>query len=224
MLTAVLAVSCGRQNGAVSAVPQSTQRRSKLDSGGGRVSSYVTDRVGWLEENRALAEAGLSYFFDKTGVQPHIYLRQTQNREAGSGQAEWDSYAEALYGSLFSDERHLLVLVEEQETAGDSQGLRYGLAWGKQAAAVMDQEAREILDAYWAVFLADSGELADGQKASALAEVFQRTADNIMMVKKTGGWIWALGILVGGILLLAAWEFQKNWKKLKIEEPHSPGV
>lgn len=215
ILTAVLALSLGQQSGASAAVPRSAQRRSRLETGSVRESSYVTDRLGWLEENRRQAESGLKYFYDKTGVQPHIYLRNAQNQGAGDSRENMDSYSSALYGSLFSDERHLLIVVEEQENGSL---LRVGLAPGRQAQSVMDPEALEILLAYWNILLEDSQDLAGGQKASAIGETLKKTADNIMRVRNSGSWIWLLGILIGGILLIGAWEFRKNWMRLKSEE------
>ena len=171
----------------------------------------MTDRIGWLEENRDRAEPGLKYFYDKTGVQPHIYLRSTQS--GGENRESMNSYAEALYGSLFGDERHLLLLVEETDGR-----LFYGMAVGKLADAVMDQEAREILEDYWDILLEDSENLGGGQRAAAMGEALERTAANIMMVKQTGGWIWMLVLLVTGILLLAGLEYRKNWKRIQAEE------
>ena len=215
MLTAFLAVSCGKQSGAVAEVPRSTQRRARLESGSVRETAYITDRLGWLEENRGPAEAGLRYFYRQSGVQPHLYLRGAQPSAGSVDRDSMNGYAAALYGSLFSDEGHLLIFLEEEERSGS---LRWGFAWGKQAAAVLDPEAQEILRAYWDILLADSAELADGQKAAAIEEALKRSADNIMMVQNTGGWIWFLGILLGGILLLGAWEFRKNWVRLKTED------
>ena len=212
MLTALLAVSCGKQNGTVSSVPRSTQHRAKLESGSVRETAYITDRLGWLEENQGKAEAGLRYFYQKTGVQPHLYLRSSQQSAGSVDRDSMNGYASALYGSLFSDERHLLIFLEEEERSGS---LRWGFAWGKQAAAVLDPEAQEILGAYWDILLEDSAELADGQKTAAIEEALKRSADNIMMVRNTNGWLWILGILLGGILLLGAWEFRKNWIRYK---------
>lgn len=213
VLTALLALSLGRQSDASAVVPRSAQRRSPLE-GGGAETLYVTDRVGWLEENRGQAEAGLRYFYEKTGVQPHIYVRGAQNPGISSPRENLDNYGAALYGSLFNDEAHLLIIVEEKENGSI---LQAGFAPGKQALSVMDQEAMDILRAYWKTLLEDSRNLAEGQKAAAIGEVLEKTADNIMMVKNTGGWLFMLALLTGGILLLAVLEFRRNWMRIKSE-------
>ncbi|MBP3729162.1 MAG: hypothetical protein J6H18_02690 [Lachnospiraceae bacterium] len=213
-LTAMAAVSCGKQEEAVSAVPPSLVRRAPLTEEFPRDGVLYTDRLGWLTEFYREAESGLRYFRETTGVQPYLYLRSALGKGSYS-QEELDRSAEILYDSLFHDDLHLLILVDEQ--AEREEAMLMGMAVGKTAASVMDREAREILRAYWQIDLGESRGLTSPQKAAAMGTALRRTADNIMMVQNTSGWIWLLLLLTVGLLLMAAWEFRKNWLKQKQE-------
>lgn len=208
-LTAAWASSCGKRQAALSEVPLSTETRTRLESGTApRDAASFTDRAGWLEENRKQAEKGLSYFYEKTGVQPYIYLR-TAAGDGAADRTEMDGYAQALYASLFSDETHLLILLEEQPDSEPS--VRTGFAAGRTAASVMDGEALDILAAYFRVGFAAGEGLTSPQKAAAAGEALQRTADNIMGIRNTSSWVIALIVLLVLLLLLAVRDFRRGW-------------
>ena len=214
-LTAAWASSCGRRQTAFSEVPLTAEHRTRLELPPMRETAYFTDRVGWLEENGKQVEKDLRYFYEKTGVQPHVYLRGASG-ERSTDRGEMDGYARALYGSLFTDESHLLILAEEQTDAAEPP--RIGFAAGRAAASVMDEEALSILEAYWRIGFSAGEELTPSRKAAAAGDALRRTADNIMGVEHRSGWVIALIVLVSLLLLLAAREFQRNWNRLNKKE------
>ncbi|MBO4839299.1 MAG: hypothetical protein J5493_08045 [Lachnospiraceae bacterium] len=214
-LTAAWASSCGRQQAAYADVPLTEEHRTRLETASLRDTSYFTDRSGWLEANRKQAEKGLRYFYEKTGVQPHVYVRSVMG-DRTADRAEMDSYARSLYGSLFGDEAHLLILVDEQPDREEP--FLVGFAAGRLAASVMDEEALSILEAYWKIGFAAGEGLTAPQKAAAAGDALRRTADNIMGVHNSSGWVIALIVLLVLLLLLAARDFLRNWNRLKKKE------
>ncbi len=214
-LTAAWASSCGKQQTAYSDIPESTVRRSRLELSTLRETAYFTDRMGWLESNPKQAESGLRYFYEKTGVQPHLYIRSAAGART-VGRAEMDGYAEALYGSLFSDGGHLLILLDEQPDREPP--FMIGFAAGRDAASVLDEEALAILEAYWKAAFSDGEGLTSPQKAAAAGEALRRTADNIMGERNSTGWVIALVVLVGALLLFAGRDFLKAWNRLNKKE------
>lgn len=218
-LTAAWASSCGRRQASYADVPLTAEHRTRLELASLRETPYFTDRVGWLEANRKQAEKGLRYFYEKTGVQPHLYVRSVMGYRTAD-RAEMDGYAQALYGSLFSDEGHLLILADEQPDREEP--FLVGFAAGRMASSVMDEEALSILEAYWKAGFAEGESLTAPQKAAAAGDVLRRTADNIMGVENSSGWVIALIVLVSLLLLLAARDFLRNWNRLKKKEEQAP--
>ena len=82
----------------------------------------------------------------------------------------------------------------------------------------MDEEALSILEAYWKAAFSEGESLTAPQKAAAVSGALSRTADNIMGVENSSGWIIALIVLVSLLLLLAARDFLRNWNRLKKKE------
>lgn len=101
-------------------------------------TGYFTDEDGdWVHDASKL-EQGLKEFYQKTGVQPYVYI--LPNGTTTSVQ-ELGALAEQRYDELFTDEGHFLLVFCDD---GDG-GFNCGYAVGSQARTVMDDAAVDVL-------------------------------------------------------------------------------
>ena len=70
----------------------------------------------------------------------------------------------------------------------------------------------------WKAAFSDGEGLTSPQKAAAAGEALRRTADNIMGERNSTGWVIALVVLVGALLLFAGRDFLKAWNRLNKKE------
>ena len=142
--------------------------REKLPASAVSKTDWYTDADGdWIHSAGALT-SGLEHFFDKTGVQPYVYI--LPNGESTSVE-ELTARAEALYDELFSDEGHLLLVF-----CDDGHGsFNCGYVVGTEASAIMDSEALDIL----ADELNDAYNYAESDE-EVFSDAFRNTADRIM--------------------------------------------
>ena len=124
---------------AYSATATSDTVRTKLDSGDVSKTAYYTDEDGdWIHSASKL-EKGLSHFFDKTGVQPYVYILKNGSETSVDALNKKSS---DLYDQLFSDEGHFLLVFCD---AGDGT-FNCGYTIGTKARTVMDDEALGVLE------------------------------------------------------------------------------
>ena len=122
-----------------SATTTSDTVRTKLDSGDVSKTAYYTDEDGdWIHSASKL-EKGLSHFFDKTGVQPYVYILKNGSETSVDALNKKSS---DLYDQLFSDEGHFLLVFCD---AGDGT-FNCGYTIGTKARTVMDDEALGVLE------------------------------------------------------------------------------
>lgn len=131
-------------------------------------TGYYTDADGDWIHNPGLLERGLRYFYQMTGVEPHVYILPNGTTTSSS---ELQSYAEHLYSELFTDNWHfILVFCDDGEG-----GYNCGYAVGSQAKTIMDSEAISILadylDCYYSDFSLSEEEI--------FSNVFIKTAEHI---------------------------------------------
>ncbi len=181
-------------------ITASTEQREPLAAGAVNETDYYTDELGWIN-NEAVAREGLEYFYEKTGVQPHVNTTDSIDGAANPrnpSQEEMQNYANTLYDELFTDEGHLLLIFFEPEAN------QYGTYYvtGVQADAVIDNEAGNILLDYLDLNYTNTN-LTDDEYFS---RSFQQAADRMMEVT-TSPWIPVIiGILIlGGLYLLYRW-------------------
>ena len=110
--------------------------RIPLESGAVIETAYYTDELDWITD-RGEMEKGLRHFYDKTGVQPHVYI----TGDIGSGSDdEIVEFANEKYEELFEDSAHLLLIFYENNNY-----TRMYVLSGALSERVMDVEARNIL-------------------------------------------------------------------------------
>lgn len=131
------------------------------------VTGYYTDELGWINNSATLTE-GMKYFFEKTGVQPYLYITDDVG---GSFYDYAEEFANNKYDELFTDEAHLLLIFHEKNDWYDT----YCLA-GSSADTVIDSEARMILLDTLDEYYYDSS-LDDNEYFS---KSFKDSADEIM--------------------------------------------
>ena len=124
-----------------------------------------------MDWQRIAARIGHASFLRGNGVQPYLYI--LPNGTAGSSD-DLASYAEELYGQLFSDDGHFILVF-----CDDSNGrVTYGYHMGTQAHTVLDDEAIQILLEYLEINYYDTS-LSEEELFS---NTFADTADRIMQV------------------------------------------
>ncbi len=184
--------------------------RTKLDSGAVSKTAYYTDEDGDWVHSASRIESGLSYFYDKTGVQPYVYILKNGSVTSSS---ELETLAEKYYDQLFSDEGHFLLVFCDTGDGSFNAAYWYGTA----ARTVMDDEAISVLQQ--ALSLAYDNADTDEE---VFSDAFRNTADTIMKAAEkeeqsatTGKVALAVGgvIVVGGI----AYVVVRNKKKADAE-------
>lgn len=188
LLAVLLMVFSGGCSGA-SGIPDSTVERSAIPAGTAEVTPFYTDEDGdWIHNPQRL-EQGLDHFYDETGVWPYVYI--LPNGYTRSSQQLTDM-AEQLYGELFSDNAHFILVFCDNGAGGYNCGY-YG---GQQTRSVMDDEAVQILAAYLENYYNDYS-LSEEE---IFSKTFYQTADHIM--NKTVNPTIPIAI-VGGVIIIA---------------------
>jgi hypothetical protein len=190
----------------------STVAREALPKGTVDETEYFTDNAGFVK-NKTQLESGLKYFYNKTGVQPYVYLIDRLDTPAGMTQDEaLEVFAGDLYDELFTDEAHLLLVFYDNLNTV----YRYRYVVGLKAKSVVDSEAGDILGQY----LDRNYRNYDLSYEESLSQTFRDTADRIMTVT-TSPWIpvlIVLGVIVALIVAFTWWRHAKNQKNLEAKQ------
>lgn len=182
-------------------ITKSTIERKPLPVGSANETEYYTDKIGWIG-NRTKLLTGMKNFYDKTGVQPHLYITDAINGAHYPTAPELADFADNTYEELFTDEAHILLVFFEFE---NEYMTRY--VTGVQAKTVIDDEAGDILLDYLDRYYYDNG-LTDEEYFS---KSFNDAAERIMQVYRPP-WI-SVGIMAGILIVVLVLFFW--WKKAK---------
>lgn len=195
-------------------IPASTQNRTKISTGVAYQNDCVVDEIGWVE-NTSKLEKNLQKFYDKTGVQPYIYLKAYDS--SLTTDADKTAYAEQWYENNIDNEgTFLFMYFGEQDVDNDVGYMAY--VNGKQVTAVMDAEAVDIfwayVDTYW---------YSDKTTTDMFTSIFNDTADRIMDKSTTGADVGkavavSAGILIAGIVVIVLVRMKHKRAKEKNEE------
>lgn len=209
LAAAVCSVSLGRSISAGADVAVSGTVRNPLQRGAVRETGYYTDNLGWIgNKNRLLR--GMKYFYEKTGVQPYLYLTNNVGGILKPSVEDMERYANSLYNKLFTDDGHVLLVVY----ANRSYGRDYSdyLKVGKAAEAVIDEEAEDILLDYIDAYYYNATRYSEGTRDRMFADVFRDTAMNIMQLRSDAVWRIVLAGAVLIILLVAAADIRRAYR------------
>jgi hypothetical protein len=202
------------QSSAKASGQTSTIQREKLESGNAYINDCIEDELGWFD-NISKTESKLKEFWEDTGVQPYIILRDYDaSLTTDSAKEQW---ATDYYDANFDTENiFLFVYFAEQDTDNEVGYMAY--ASGKQVSSVMDSEAIEIfwnnIDKYW---------YSDASTDDLFVNAFNDTADTIMHVSTTGKdifkWILiVIAIVAVGVIIINLVKQKNQRAKEKAEE------
>lgn len=183
-------------------VTKSTVRREALPGGSAVETEYFTDQLDWIG-NRSELQTGMRNFYQKTGVQPYLFITGDRYYTA-------DDVLENLYDELFRDEAHLLLVFCEYQP--EAYEMRY-LA-GRQAKSVLDNEAMDILMDY-----IDRYYYSSMTEEAFFSKAFSDAGGRIMEVTASP-WIpvWiVLGVVVILIVLFQWWKAKKRQRNIEDE-------
>lgn len=165
--------------------------RERLSSDDVTLTAYYTDADGTWIQSASTLEEGLEEFYERTGVQPYVYI--LPNGEITSAD-ELAEKAVELYDELFSDEGHfLLVFCDDDEGS-----YIWAYAVGETASSVMDSEAIAIL----ADELDETYYDYDLTEEEIFSQAFSETAERIMSAAEGQTRSRVAGALaVGGVVI-----------------------
>lgn len=200
--------------GGNSSVPQSTVQRERLESTGGFDSDCIIDELGWIS-NKSQVVKSMKYFWEKTGVQPVVYLKaydpslgifdmsmpvQDEFLAGTSSSEGWlDEWFE---GEGLSETSYAFIYFDGPESGElyDNHYQFYTVP-GRQVGSVMDSEAEDIfysyLENYWHM------DPADITEDEMFINTWTKTADRIME-KTTASLDVAKYAVVFGIIVFVA--------------------
>lgn len=174
----------------------STIQRTKIETHNAYMNDCVIDEIGWIN-NKAKLSASLKSFWDKTGVQPFIYMKAYDpSLTTDSAKETW---TRQYYDNTFTTENVFLYVYFCEPNESDVGYMTY--CSGYETGQVMDAEAVDIfwgyLDSFWYSYDEDD---TDGM----FEAVFTKTGDTIMKVSTTGKdvakYILIAVIVIGGCI------------------------
>jgi hypothetical protein len=168
-------------------------------------TGYYTDDAGWIGNETQLL-SGMKHFYEKTGVQPYLYITDNINGSNSPTSEDLKAFANSKYDELFTDEAHLLLVFFEY--GSNSQYMDWYVT-GTQAKQVIDTEAGDILldylDRYYYQNMSDE---------EFFSKSFSDAADRIMEVT-TSPWIPVLIVLGVGSAMVIGFIWWSRAKKQK---------
>lgn len=173
---------------------KSTITREKLTDVDPYTTDCVRDDLNWINSENSTGKS-LKAFYDKTGIQPYIYLKAYDSNLVTDEQK--DTFASNYFDSMgYKDNAMLFIyFCEKNESDVGYMCMQYGNA----AATILDMEAIDIfwsyIDNYWYSDL-DTDEMFE--------TVYNKTANGIMSTSKTSkDIVFVLIITLSSIIMLA---------------------
>lgn len=166
---------------------------------------YQDDWGDWIDKSgeAEAVKAGLEYFYQKTGVQPYLWIMGAEGKDYMS-EGSVEELAEKKYKDMFgNDEGHLLVIFREYPNASSNYICTATPGYDAETQ-VMDEEAREILLDYIDYFYTDD-DLNEGQ---FFKNAFTRAADRIMIKQMSEKQVFTIivvaAIVIIGLIIVAS--------------------
>lgn len=175
-----------------SKVTESAYNRQKLETSIPYNEDCIVDELGWFE-NIPQTEQRLKYFYDKTGVQPMIVIKE-YDPSLKTDQQKSD-YAKTYYDTYIPEENVFLYMYFGEP--GDQDVGYMEAVNGKEISAVMDQNAVNI---FWNYL--DQAWTSDMNSDDLFVSVFDKTADRIMTKTATKNDVLIKGLGVAAIILV----------------------
>ena len=191
----------------------STINREKIENPIPYDNNCIKDELGYVENTSKLSK-NLKNFYNKTGIQPYIYLKSYD--ETLTSDSQKDNYAQNWYEQNIDNEDTFLFVYYEDQDPNEIGYMAY--VNGKQVTSVMDSEAVNIfwnyIDRYWTDDSLSTVEV--------FTKTFNSTADTIMEKSTTSNDIIkiicivvGIVIVIGGIIYILRMKFKRDKEKAK---------
>lgn len=191
----------------------STINREKIENPIPYDNNCIKDELGYVENTSKLSK-NLKNFYNKTGIQPYIYLKSYD--ETLTSDSQKDNYAQNWYEQNIDNEDTFLFVYYEDQDPNEIGYMAY--VNGKQITSVMDSEAVNIfwnyIDRYWTDDSLSTVEV--------FTKTFNSTANTIMEKSTTSNdiikiicIIVGIVIVIGGIIYILRMKFKRDKEKAK---------
>ena len=191
----------------------STINREKIENPIPYDNNCIKDELGYVENTSKLSK-NLKNFYNKTGIQPYIYLKSYD--ETLTSDSQKDNYAQNWYEQNIDNEDTFLFVYYEDQDPDEIGYMAY--VNGKQVTSVMDSEAVNIfwnyIDRYWTDDSLSTVEV--------FTKTFNSTANTIMEKSTTSNdiikiicIIVGIIIVIGGIIYILRMKFKRDKEKAK---------
>lgn len=191
----------------------STINREKIENPIPYDNNCIKDELGYVENTSKLSK-NLKNFYNKTGIQPYIYLKSYD--ETLTSDSQKDNYAQNWYEQNIDNEDTFLFVYYEDQNPNEIGYMAY--VNGKQITSVMDSEAVNIfwnyIDRYWTDDSLSTVEV--------FTKTFNSTANTIMEKSTTSNdiikiicIIVGIVIVIGGIIYILRMKFKRDKEKAK---------
>lgn len=191
----------------------STINREKIENPIPYDNNCIKDELGYVENTSKLSK-NLKNFYNKTGIQPYIYLKSYD--ETLTSDSQKDNYAQNWYEQNIDNEDTFLFVYYEDQDPNEISYMAY--VNGKQVTSVMDSEAVNIfwnyIDRYWTDDSLSTVEV--------FTKTFNSTANTIMEKSTTSNdiikiicIIVGIIIVIGGIIYILRMKFKRDKEKAK---------
>lgn len=191
----------------------STINREKIENPIPYDNNCIKDELGYVENTSKLSK-NIKNFYNKTGIQPYIYLKSYD--ETLTSDSQKDNYAQNWYEQNIDNEDTFLFVYYEDQDPNEIGYMAY--VNGKQVTSVMDSEAVNIfwnyIDRYWTDNSLSTVEV--------FTKTFNSTANTIMEKSTTSNdiikiicIIVGIIIVIGGIIYILRMKFKRDKEKAK---------
>ena len=171
----------------------STINREKIENPIPYDNNCIKDELGYVENTSKLSK-NLKNFYNKTGIQPYIYLKSYD--ETLTSDSQKDNYAQNWYEQNIDNEDTFLFVYYEDQDPNEIGYMAY--VNGKQVTSVMDSEAVNIfwnyIDRYWTDDSLSTVEV--------FTKTFNSTANTIMEKSTTSNDIIKIICIIVGIIIV----------------------
>lgn len=198
IIVLVMAFAINGGFGPGSRITPSTIERTPLESHLVNRTAFIEDTTGKMIGSKSKAENGMKDFYNKTGVQPYLYVTDNVYGKENPTTSEADKFMNEIYDQTFNDEGHLFVLYMYKPNSDDD----VFCLTGNAAEMVMDEEARDILLDYFEAYYFDDSLTND----EYISKVFEKAGDRIME-KTTPFWVKPAIVIGVGVVLFILFKF-----------------
>lgn len=162
----------------VSSGTRSSYQRERLNLETSFDSNCIIDELGWFD-NKSATGKKLKEFYDLTGVQPYIYLKEFDSTIVSDEDRE-NFVLEWYDNNINNEDTFLYVYFADRDQDDEVGGMAYIM--GSNVSSMMDEEAVQI---FWNKL--DSNWYRDTSTDDLFIKVFNGTAD-VITSEPSSGW------------------------------------